>query len=153
MTTTTNISNLTAMSTSALVTLHNDNNAAKPIKAWKGKRQELIDRVVKLISREQKPTDIEVKIVVSDKAGKKVNARNRGIGEYCREQLLVIKGKTEDGHPMGLSYESILKAAQKRFPESAVNRGHLRWYSSRMRENGIEVPSYREKSDWKQKAA
>lgn len=152
--------------------------APKPIKAWKGKRTELILRLQTLAAKTLVTTleatgaatlpiivtapvtngtsakkETTTKVAVVKKTGK------QGIGAACYAMLgEVLYHADDDGtkhdkpfkgsHPVGIAYDKILTRIKHKFPESAVDRHHLRWYANRMRELDQPVPAHREKSHW-----
>lgn len=133
--------------TKELLTKHNL-IATKPLKAWKGKRSDLIARINKLLPAR----------------GPKIKSKKLGIGAACYELLGKVLYYEDDGgvkhdapssgcHPVGIAYSKILKRVNDRFPESAVNRHHLRWYANRMRSLDMPIPAHREKSEWDDAAA
>ncbi len=71
-----------------------------------------------------------------------------GVGPYVKEILQQVVGKTADNFPIGLTYNEILDLAQTKFPESRVNARHVRWYASKLREQGIQPPVHRGMSKW-----
>lgn len=79
---------------------------------------------------------------------------HRGVGKYCLTLLATITGHTPDGLPIGLSYNRMVRMAQRRFPDSAVDERHLRWYASKARLearlSGVELvmPVHRKRSVW-----
>lgn len=75
-------------------------------------------------------------------------ARNLGVGRYCQALLAKVVGRDDEGHEWGLSYEKMVKMAQRKFPDSAVDERHLRWYAAKMRREGMTPPVYRERSRW-----
>src|SRR3990167_2876178 len=74
--------------------------------------------------------------------------KNLGVGRWCRQQLSKIIGQTPDGHPVGLSYAKIVAAANRKFPMSAFDERHARWYAAQMRRDGLMIPVERERSRW-----
>jgi len=165
------------MTTKQLVDRFNE-LSAKKIKAWKGKTSDLAVKVAALeltaspagqavdallaTSDATKAKELVKKIPkrkvvkIKPKGGKKL-----GIGAAAYALLGEIKHHENDkgeklkvaaagSHPVGFSYSNILKRMQAKFPTSAVDQKHLRWYANKMRELDIFVPVYREKSDWDQ---
>lgn len=74
-----------------------------------------------------------------------------GIGNFCRDLLRVVMGKTVEGYEVGLSYTYMVRVIQEHYPNSMADEKHLRWYLTSMRAAGEMVPVYRERSKWKQK--
>lgn len=72
----------------------------------------------------------------------------RGVGKFCRELLAQVVGKTDEGEPLGMGYLRMLEVVRRRFPDSAVDEKHLRWYASQMRRDGHVIPAWRERSRW-----
>lgn len=71
------------------------------------------------------------------------------IGDFCRDLLRVVVGKTEEGYHVGLGYGKMKDIAQTHYPNSLVDEKHLRWYAHDMRDDGEIIPVYRERSKWK----
>lgn len=70
--------------------------------------------------------------------------RNTGVGRYCRELLA-----REASPGMGLSYQKIVQMARRKFPDSAVDERHVRWYAAKMRSDEEKIPADRGRSRWK----
>lgn len=104
------------------------------------------------------------------KSGKKISTfdgdkgpglkKKVGVGGYCEELLAVVDhhvnidgekvdAKTKGAIPVGLAYADILTRVTKKFPQSAVDANHLRWYNGRMRRNDVFAPVNRIQSSWK----
>ena len=73
--------------------------------------------------------------------------RNLGIGRWCQALLAKIVGQGPHG-PIGLSYEKMVAMARRKFPMSAVDERHLRWYAAKMRREDKFVPADRPRSNW-----
>lgn len=74
--------------------------------------------------------------------------KNLGVGKWCRAILAEVIGQGPHG-PIGHSYTEMVKMAQKKWPLSAVDERHLRWYATKARGEGIMIPSDRPRSSWK----
>ena len=79
---------------------------------------------------------------------KKRMPHNLGVGRHCLELLQRVIGHDREGHPLGLSYMEMMKMAQEKFPDSAVDERHLRWYAAKARRDDVEIPVYRKRSRW-----
>lgn len=73
--------------------------------------------------------------------------KNTGVGRYCQALLAKVISNGPDG-PIGLSYNKMVKMIAKKFPESAADERHLRWYAAKMRRDDIRIPVERERSKW-----
>lgn len=72
-----------------------------------------------------------------------------GVGKFVEELLMKEVGRTDDGFPVGLSYEQIIDAVRVKFPESVCNARHIRWYANKMRtRDGVQPPVHRGMSKW-----
>lgn len=101
-------------------------------------------KIVRYINSLKRPDPIK-----PPRVRKKRMKKNLGVGKYCRDVLLsAVIGKTADGHPIGHSYMEMTKMAQAKFPDSAVDERHLRWYATQARADGMNIPVYRRKSVW-----
>ncbi len=81
--------------------------------------------------------------------GKPRMAKNKGVGRYCKELLRRVIGTVEGTtQPIGLSYKQMVSMAQRKFPDSAVDERHLRWYATAMRAEGEMIPVHRKRSSW-----
>ncbi len=138
--------------TQRLLTRYNE-LAPRKLKSWKGKK-ELLELKLRALEAEE----------LAKKAPQKKESRRKGIGAACYALLAVVKYHEDDkgtrtttsepgSHPVGIAYSDILISIQKRFPESKVDRHHLRWYANRMRELDQFIPVYRERSTWEEEAA
>ena len=74
--------------------------------------------------------------------------KNLGVREYVYRLLERVIGETDDGLPIGLSYKKMVHMAQKKFPDSAVDERHVRWYANKYRADGGIIPVHRERSRW-----
>lgn len=74
-----------------------------------------------------------------------------GIGNFCRDLLRVVVGRTDEGFTVGLSYAKMVELIRVHYPCSMADEKHLRWYATSMRAAGEMVPVYRERSRWKKK--
>ncbi len=126
--------------------------APRKLKSWKGKKDDLA-RKVELLENAAKPAPAAP---ASKKKG--------GIGAACFALLGNIKYHEDEAgkrsatagpgtHPVGTAYSDILVKIKKIYPESKVDRNHLRWYANKMRELDQPIPVYREKSTWEEEAA
>lgn len=73
--------------------------------------------------------------------------KNRGVGKYCRELVMRVVATGPDG-PIGLSYNKMTKMVRRKFPDSAADERHLRWYAAQLRREDKRVPNNRERSRW-----
>lgn len=74
--------------------------------------------------------------------------KNLGVGKFCLDMLARVVGRTLSDAPVGLSYNKMVQMAQKKFPDSAVDERHLRWYAAKARRDGLTIPVERERSRW-----
>lgn len=123
------------MKTEDLLARYNE-LAERKIKRWSSSRAELIKRIKAL-----------------EPVVKKSLRGASGIGAECYALLGRIISKDAEGHDVGMAYSSILKVVKRSFPESKVNRHHLRWYANRMHELDQPCPVHREKSTWDEVAS
>ena len=72
-----------------------------------------------------------------------------GVGNFCRDLLRVVVGKTDEGFPVGLSYIKMVELVETYYPCSMADEKHLRWYATSMRAAGEMIPVHRERSRWK----
>lgn len=80
----------------------------------------------------------------------KSGVMKNGIGNFCKDLLRVVIGKTNDGFQIGLGYQEMVKIIQVHYPCSMADEKHLRWYATTMRAAGEIIPVYRERSKWKE---
>lgn len=73
--------------------------------------------------------------------------KNLGVGKYCRELLARVIEEGPEG-PVGFSYNKMVDMVQKKFPQSAVDDRHLRWYAAQMRRDDKKIPNNRKRSRW-----
>ena len=75
--------------------------------------------------------------------------RNLGVRKFVYTLLERVVGETDDGLPIGLGYKKIVEMTHKKFPDSAVDKLHVRWYANKYRADGGLIPVHRERSRWK----
>ena len=72
--------------------------------------------------------DAEVSLVIRPK-------QRVGIGTYCDGVL-----QERDAAGKGLAYEQVLERVRGRFPDARTTVACLRWYETRLRKAGVDVP-------------
>jgi len=77
------------------------------------------------------------------------NAAPSTVGNFCRDLLRLVVGRTNEGFTVGLSYAKMVEIIQRHYPCSCADEKHLRWYATSMRAAGEMIPVYRERSRWK----
>lgn len=146
-----------------LVTEYNALNPAKPIKAWKGKKEVLIAKIAALTPTSKS----QAKRLKSQTAVKKTGAKKTRTGEirvFCEGALMevafhenkdkdvgpenVLKTKGKNSRPVGVAFSEILTEVRKAFPDASTSYACLRWYAVHMRRAGTVLPR-RPKSSWK----
>lgn len=74
--------------------------------------------------------------------------KNVGIGKWCQEMLAKVVGHDTSGQPIGIGYNELVKMARRKFPKSAVDERHFRWYAAKMRREDKFIPVERPRSRW-----
>lgn len=139
------------MTNAELVKVYNGLGPAKPIKAWKGKKDALIAKIN--AAKKQ-----------SGAVGAKKKSRTGEIREFCEAKLQEVayhENKTKDvgpdnvlkkagknTRPVGISFSDILDQVRKAFPDASTSYACLRWYAVHLRHAGVVLPR-RPKSSWK----
>lgn len=141
-----------------LVEEYNALNPAKPIKAWKGKKEVLIAKIAAAKKQDGVPGTSTKKT-----SGKK-KTRTGEIREFCEAALVevayhenkskpvgpenVLKSASKLTRPVGVPFSEILDRVRKAFPDASTSYACLRWYGVHMRRAGAVLPR-RPKSSWK----
>lgn len=73
--------------------------------------------------------------------------KNLGVGKHVRRLLAKVIAQSPDG-PVGYPYKRIVAMAQRKFPDSAVDERHVRWYAAQMRRDDLTIPVNRARSNW-----
>lgn len=139
--------NLQEMTNAQLTPIFND-LTDKPIKAWKGKKSDLILRIEAL----QANDDIEIEVVVPEEklveeAEEKPVRTIRALAiellcatDYFEDKLkkaCPIENAIKEGEPnarsVGIPYDQIIRAIKDEFPDCGTTVACLRWYAVKIR--------------------
>jgi len=145
------------MTNTQLVKIYNDFGPLKTIKAWKGKKEVLIEK----IHLAEKQSGVDLQKPEKVKSPKK---RTGAIRIFCEEALMQAayhEDKTKEicaenrrktasakTRPVGFSFIEILDQLKKEFPDARTSYACLRWYAVHLRNADKELPR-RPKSSWK----
>ena len=145
-----------------LVEIYNSLGPAKPLKAWKGKKAVLIEKIQ--AAQKQSGATLEKSKRPAKKSASSGAKKTGAIREFVEAQLQEVayhENKDKDvgpdnqrktaganTRPVGYSFAEILGNLQKQFPEAKTSYACLRWYAVHLRRNGVTLPR-RPKSSWK----
>lgn len=142
---------LNAMTNVGLVAMYNA-LSDKTMKAWKGKKTVLIQKIQALQAKAQTHKEEKQKIAKDHKGetiGDTANSLLQKILYYINDKKEKVTKETAGAMPVGMSYADVLDAVKQKFPKCETNYNCLRCYAGRMREAGEFVPAHREPSKWK----
>ena len=147
-----------------LVDEYNALNPAKPMKAWKGKKEVLIDKINAAKKQIDVPGEKPAKAKKVKASGGLKKTRTGEIREFCEAALAevdyfenkdkpvgpenILKTASKLTRTVGVSFGDILTRVKKAFPDASTSYACLRWYAVHMRRAGTVLPR-RPKSSWK----
>lgn len=153
---------LASKTNAQLVEIYNNLGPAKPIKAWKGKKSILIDKITS--AQKQSGATVEKSKRPAKKAASSGAKKTGAIREFVETKLQEVayhedkdkdvgpdnqrKTAGKNTRPVGFSFSDILGDLQKQFPEAKTSYACLRWYGVHLRRSGVNLPR-RPKSSWK----
>ena len=113
------MSTLSTMTIKELVTLHNDHaDAENQIKTFKGRKDDLISSVSKIIRA----------------------SRGTTIKDFA-DALLIEVAEVKDGQKIGHPYDYVLDAILEEFPEANTTVKCLRWYNTKLNsDTNVRMP-------------
>lgn len=158
------MTDLTTMTNAQLVERYNAIPGVKPLKAWKGKKEVLIQRIKDAAPAES--ADGAKGKAAQAKKAKEPRKRKAGEVRKLCERLLqevayyedrtrppgednVVEADDENARSVGLPFSEILRRVQKEMPGVNTTYACLRWYAVHMRRAGVKLPGRRPKSSWK----
>ena len=117
------------MTNSQLVEHYNGLGPDKPLKAWKGKKSELIDKIAVLTPA----SDRTVRECALELLGFVNHYEDRNTGE-------VVDPDHPNARSVGIPYDQVIAGIQEEFPACKTTVACLRWYSVKIRadEEGYE---------------